>query len=82
MNVSTVLGDATHEDDVAAGVEAVMERHCRLDVVVANAGAPAAAAPITEFDVEEFDRTLAVHVRGSSSPASTACVCSRTAAAS
>jgi NAD(P)-dependent dehydrogenase (short-subunit alcohol dehydrogenase family) len=64
VNVSTVLGDATREDDVAAGMEAVIERHGRLDVIVANAGTPASAAPITEFDVEEFDRTLAVHVRG------------------
>jgi NAD(P)-dependent dehydrogenase (short-subunit alcohol dehydrogenase family) len=32
-------------------------------VVVANAGTPAAVAPITEFEVEEFDRTFAVHVR-------------------
>jgi NAD(P)-dependent dehydrogenase (short-subunit alcohol dehydrogenase family) len=64
VNVSTVLGDATREDDVAAGMDAVIERHGRLDVIVANAGTPASAAPITEFDVEEFDRTLAVHVRG------------------
>ncbi|WRL63400.1 SDR family oxidoreductase [Blastococcus brunescens] len=64
VNVSTVVGDATSEDDVAAGVDAVVERHGRLDVVVANAGTPATAAPITEFAVEEFDRTFAVHVRG------------------
>jgi NAD(P)-dependent dehydrogenase (short-subunit alcohol dehydrogenase family) len=64
VNVSTVVGDATREDDVAAGMDAVIDRHGRLDVIVANAGTPATAAPITEFDVEEFDRTLAVHVRG------------------
>jgi NAD(P)-dependent dehydrogenase (short-subunit alcohol dehydrogenase family) len=42
----------------------VVDRFGGLDVVVANAGTPAEAAPITEFDVDEFDRTLAVHVRG------------------
>jgi NAD(P)-dependent dehydrogenase (short-subunit alcohol dehydrogenase family) len=82
VNVSTVVGDATREDDVATGMDTVVERHGRLDVIVVDAGTPALAAPITEFDVEDFDRTLAVHVRGPSSPASTACGCSPTAAAS
>jgi NAD(P)-dependent dehydrogenase (short-subunit alcohol dehydrogenase family) len=64
VNVSTVPGDATREPDVAAVVDRAVERHGRLDVLVANAGAPAAATPVTVLDVEEFDRTLAVHVRG------------------
>ncbi|WP_245645442.1 SDR family NAD(P)-dependent oxidoreductase [Pseudonocardia acaciae] len=62
--VRTVVGDVTNEDDVAAGVAAAVERFGRLDVLVANAGTPAAAAPVTEFGVEEFDATFAVHVRG------------------
>ena len=63
VNASSRIADPTREDDVAACMEAVIERHGRLDVVVANAGTPAAVAPITEFEVEEFDRTFAVHVR-------------------
>jgi NAD(P)-dependent dehydrogenase (short-subunit alcohol dehydrogenase family) len=64
VNVSVVSGDATVEADVVRTMDAVIDRHDRLDVLVANAGTPAAAAPVTEFDVDEFDRTLAVHVRG------------------
>ena len=64
VNASTVAGDATAEADVAAAMDTVIDRHGRLDVIVANAGTPASAAPITEFDVDEFDRTFAVHVRG------------------
>ena len=64
VNASAVAGDATVEADVASAVDTAIDRHGRLDVVVANAGTPAAVAPITEFDVDEFDRTLAVHVRG------------------
>jgi NAD(P)-dependent dehydrogenase (short-subunit alcohol dehydrogenase family) len=64
VNVSVVSADATVEADVARVMDAVIDRHGRLDVVVANAGTPAVAAPVTEFDVDEFDRTVAVHVRG------------------
>ncbi|HEV7212303.1 MAG TPA: SDR family oxidoreductase [Blastococcus sp.] len=64
VNVTTVVSDATSEDDVAAAFDTVMERHGRLDVLVANAGTPAVAAPVTAFDTDEFDRTFAVHVRG------------------
>ena len=64
VNVSVIGGDVTVEADVARAMDAVVDRHGALDVLVANAGTPAAIAPVTEFDVDEFDRTLAVHVRG------------------
>jgi NAD(P)-dependent dehydrogenase (short-subunit alcohol dehydrogenase family) len=64
VNVSVISGDATVEADVERAVATVIDRHGRLDVLVANARTPAAVAPVTDFDVEEFDRILAVHVRG------------------
>jgi NAD(P)-dependent dehydrogenase (short-subunit alcohol dehydrogenase family) len=64
VNVSVVAGDATVEVDVARAMQAVVDRHGALDVLVANAGTPASTAPVTEVDVEEFDRLVAVHVRG------------------
>lgn len=64
VNVSGVVCDAGVEVDVARAMDAVVGRHGVLDVVVANAGIQAAAAPVTEIDVEEFDRLSAVHVRG------------------
>ena len=45
VNVSTVAGDADREDDVAGLVDGVIDRHGRLDVLVTNAGPPAAGAP-------------------------------------
>jgi NAD(P)-dependent dehydrogenase (short-subunit alcohol dehydrogenase family) len=64
VNVSTVVGDATVEAEVEATVQSAVDRHGRLDVLVANAGTPAQAMPVTEFDTDEFDRTFDVHVRG------------------
>jgi NAD(P)-dependent dehydrogenase (short-subunit alcohol dehydrogenase family) len=64
VNAATVVGDPTHEGDVAAVTDAVIDRHGRLDVLVVDTGTPAVPGPVTELDVEEFDRFLAVHVRG------------------
>lgn len=51
-------------DDVAAAVENVVQRHGRLDVLVAVAGVSTTAVPVSEVDVGEFDATIAVSVRG------------------
>jgi NAD(P)-dependent dehydrogenase (short-subunit alcohol dehydrogenase family) len=64
VQASTVVGDATREDDVAAAVDTLVQRHGRLDVLVTAAGAPAPAAPVTEFDAARFDDAYAVQVRG------------------
>jgi NAD(P)-dependent dehydrogenase (short-subunit alcohol dehydrogenase family) len=64
VNVSGMAVDATVEADVAGAMDAVVDRHGALDVLVVNAGTPSSSAPVTELGVDEFDRTLAVHVRG------------------
>jgi NAD(P)-dependent dehydrogenase (short-subunit alcohol dehydrogenase family) len=64
VNVSVIAGDVTVEADVARAMDAVVDRHGALHVLVANAGTPSAIAPVTEFDAVEFDRILAVSVRG------------------
>ena len=64
VQVSTVLGDGTREEDVAAAVDTVVQRHGRLDVVVAVAGTSTTPTPVGDLDVAEFDATLAASVRG------------------
>jgi NAD(P)-dependent dehydrogenase (short-subunit alcohol dehydrogenase family) len=64
VQVSTIVGDATREEDVVAAVDTTMQRHGRLDVLVATAGTPPTVAALGEFGVDEFDATFAVHVRG------------------
>jgi 3-oxoacyl-[acyl-carrier protein] reductase len=58
-----VRTDVTVETDVRALVGAVRERFGRIDVLVSNAGIQK-AQPITETTVEDWDRMLAVHLRG------------------
>jgi NAD(P)-dependent dehydrogenase (short-subunit alcohol dehydrogenase family) len=63
VQASTVVGDGTREEDVAAAVDTVVQRHGRLDVLVTVAGASTPETPVAELDVAEFDATMAGSVR-------------------
>ena len=58
-----VRADVTVEADVRAMVAAARERFGRIDVLVSNAGIQK-AQPITETSLADWDRMLAVHLRG------------------
>lgn len=58
-----VRTDVTVEADVRAMIAAVLERFGRIDILINNAGIQK-AQPITEMSVEDFDRMIAVHMRG------------------
>jgi NAD(P)-dependent dehydrogenase (short-subunit alcohol dehydrogenase family) len=55
--------DVTSELSAEAGVQAIVERHGRLDVLVNNAGVDV-TRPIEEIAVAEWDRILGVNLRG------------------
>jgi NAD(P)-dependent dehydrogenase (short-subunit alcohol dehydrogenase family) len=57
-------GDVTNEQVVADVVGVVKARHGRLDVVVANAGVVPPWRETAELDLDEWDRVMAVNVRG------------------
>ena len=67
-----VKTDVTREHDVRAMMSGVLATLGRLDVLVNNAGIQR-PQPLTEMTVEEWDRMMAVHLRG-------AFLCSREAA--
>jgi NAD(P)-dependent dehydrogenase (short-subunit alcohol dehydrogenase family) len=56
--------DVTVEADVAAAVDAAVAKWGRLDGAFANAGIVGVVGPISETPMDDFDRTMAVLVRG------------------
>ena len=60
-----VRTDVTDAASVRAAVSSTVARFGRLDIVFSNAGIAGVIAPVAEYPDDEFDRVLAVHVRGS-----------------
>lgn len=56
--------DTTNKSSVEALVAAAVARHGKLDVVFANAGVFDGFAPFTDIDEAQFDRVMAVNVKG------------------
>ncbi len=66
LSPESYLLDVTDADAVADVMAQVLERHGRVDVLVNNAGITGSAEATTahETPVDEFDRVMAVNVRG------------------
>jgi NAD(P)-dependent dehydrogenase (short-subunit alcohol dehydrogenase family) len=62
--VLPVAADLADEKDVEALAATVRERFGSIAMVANNAGIEGPVAPITETSVDEFDRVIAVNVRG------------------
>lgn len=59
------VADVRDSTQVAHAIARTLDRFGRIDVVFCNAGVFGVVAPVTEYPEDEFDRVLAVHVRGS-----------------
>ena len=59
-----VRTDVTDEDDVAALIDETIDAFGGVDGVVNNAGIAGPTAPMEAVSVEEWERTMAVNVRG------------------
>ncbi len=56
--------DVSQEDDIAAAVDLAVRKWGRLDCMYNNAGFGGVSGPIEDLDMAEYDRTMAVLLRG------------------
>lgn len=64
--------DVSRSDEIREMFERTVARFGRVDVIFSNAGNSGVICPLAEFPEDEFDRVLAVHVKGRFFAASTA----------
>jgi NAD(P)-dependent dehydrogenase (short-subunit alcohol dehydrogenase family) len=62
--VEGIAADVSVEADVVRLVAETVSRFGRLDAIVANAGIGGEESNLADMDVEEWDRMMAVHLRG------------------
>lgn len=62
--VVPIVGDVSEEADARDAVATVVDRWQRLDILVHLAAVADSKTPLVDVTVEEFDRVLAVNVRG------------------
>lgn len=62
--VTFIKTDVSKEADMLALVEAVLSQHGRIDCLVNNAGHSNGVQSILDFDTEQFEQLVGVHLRG------------------
>lgn len=60
----SVPTDVSQEDQVSAMVKTVVDTFGKVDILVNNAGSLPPTRPLTEQTTEDFDKTMAIDVRG------------------
>ncbi len=63
-NVALVAADVSDPEQARKYVAKTVERFGGIDILFANAGIEGKVTPLTQYPVAEFDRVLAVNVRG------------------
>ncbi|MFW9913339.1 MAG: glucose 1-dehydrogenase [Candidatus Thorarchaeota archaeon] len=63
-NAAYIHADVSMEDDVKGMIDYAMDTHGRIDCIVNNAGMGGVKGEIESIPVAEFDRTIAILLRG------------------
>lgn len=59
-----LLADVSQEDEMAKAIDRLISERKALNIVVANAGINGTWAPIDDLKPDEFDKTIAINLRG------------------
>ena len=62
--VTTVVGDASKEEDVKKYVAIAVKAYGRIDGLYNNAGIEGRQAPITEYDIDVFKKVIDINLMG------------------
>jgi NAD(P)-dependent dehydrogenase (short-subunit alcohol dehydrogenase family) len=63
-NIFYVAADVSKTEDVKKYAQIAMDKYGRVDVFFNNAGIEGQVKPISDYPVDEFDKVMAVNVRG------------------
>lgn len=63
VDVETGIVDVSSETDMAAFIDDTLARFDRLDIAVNNAGIGQKMTPITDMEIDDYDRIMAVNAR-------------------
>jgi len=61
---SYVVADVTKPDEVEGYVQTAIDRYGGIDIFLNNAGIEGKVAPIIDYPVDEFDKVMAVNIKG------------------
>jgi NAD(P)-dependent dehydrogenase (short-subunit alcohol dehydrogenase family) len=62
--ITTVVGDASKEEDVKKYVAAAVKAYGRIDGLYNNAGIEGRQAPMTEYDIDVFKKVIDINLMG------------------
>jgi NAD(P)-dependent dehydrogenase (short-subunit alcohol dehydrogenase family) len=62
-NAIYLHADVAQESDIKSSIDLAMEKFGRLDIVFSNAGNPGPGGAIEDVPTDEFDKTVAIHLR-------------------
>jgi len=63
QNAVYVHSDVSEESDIKRMINLALEKFGRLDIVFSNAGNPGPGGAIEDVPTDEFDKTMAIHLR-------------------
>ncbi|MFW9823299.1 MAG: SDR family NAD(P)-dependent oxidoreductase [Candidatus Thorarchaeota archaeon] len=63
-NATYIHTDVSQESNIKRAIDLAVEKYDQLDIVFSNAGNPGSGSSIEEIETEDFDHTMAIHLRG------------------